>query len=117
MEEFTVDCEKNTFPINDRCGHQADCLKQIMNLLKSPLVLDLTHRFAIRNSLRLQVKWEEAPNVTDTLERVTISHWVKINKTFFNKLCIIFRAPWSWCHIFIRIRETLRPNEPSKYTS
>jgi len=26
MEEFTVGCEKNTFPINDRCGYQADCL-------------------------------------------------------------------------------------------
>jgi hypothetical protein len=26
MEVFTVDCEKNTFPINDRFGHQADRL-------------------------------------------------------------------------------------------
>jgi hypothetical protein len=26
MEVFTVDCEKNTFPINSRFGHQADCL-------------------------------------------------------------------------------------------
>ena len=26
MEAFGVDCEKNTFHINYRCGHQADCL-------------------------------------------------------------------------------------------
>lgn len=26
MEVFTVERWKNTFPINYRCGHQADCL-------------------------------------------------------------------------------------------
>jgi len=88
-----------------------------MNLLKSRLVLPFTLRFAIRTSLRLQVKCEEAPNVAETLERTTTSHWVIINKIFFlNKLCIVVIALWSWCRIFIRIRETLRPNEPSKYT-
>jgi hypothetical protein len=35
MEAFTVDYEKNTFPINDRCGYQADCLmlNQMMHLV------------------------------------------------------------------------------------
>ena len=52
------------------------------------------------------MKLEETPNVADPLERPTISNWVKINKKiFFDDLYIIFRALWSWCHIFILIRD------------
>lgn len=40
MEVFTVGCETNTYPINARCGQQADCLdvKQMMHLVKTTIL-------------------------------------------------------------------------------
>jgi hypothetical protein len=75
-------------------------LKQMMPLFKkNHHVLNFTHRFdlygaqpsGIRLGLRLQVKWAEAPNVADTLEKAII-HWVKISK-ILKISCVLLLEP------------------------